>query len=606
MKRSDLKNWNNEKYWIEYDTSIRTILNRIYSKEVSKELIIPEYQRDYVWKEKNAPELLYSLYMGFPIGNIILWDHKYNGDSSYSLIDGLQRYLTITKLWEKEFNYVSFKIYKEWLKKKKLILFQISDEKLNEKEAFRHFKSSMHHKNKRYKPSNIDDALNFINSTNAKPFLNKNIKNRLIDFVKDFDKWHKREFKEINIPHYILDNMNPDEVAKVFELININGVKLSRFEIASANWSKNRIHISSDHKFINDFVDGRRDKYLKNFVNGENIGKHLTVYNKEEIIPSNFLYALFYDTFKEDNELRHSFIDNKNDFSLISKSIEPLCEVVIHILIKKFNVDEGEINFDSLGEVLSNKIKSKEDIDKLKKEFKSAFTKVKSSIPIIKSARINGKNKFPSYPVWLLSIFAIYIINGINKSFFVKWFVNELLFSTRLNSSTGKKAKEIITRREFEKDISKDVINEKLKELINSDDFKSDSYFSRNKSIILSLLQKNKRDGASDEQIDHFLPRTKLKKYVNYIDDVMNLQFKESNSNNNKSDVLEVEQYKHDVFFEYYSDEDKTRFKEKSLKLITEINKDKVDEKIVDSLYNELIDIRKQIIFDKIINSMWN
>ena len=43
-------------------------------KLISGELIIPSIQRSYVWKKKQVPEFLDSIYKGYPIGSILIWE----------------------------------------------------------------------------------------------------------------------------------------------------------------------------------------------------------------------------------------------------------------------------------------------------------------------------------------------------------------------------------------------------------------------------------------------------------------------------------------------------------------------------------------------------
>jgi hypothetical protein len=72
-------------------------------------IVIPEFQREYVWKKSRAPHLMDSLYRGYPISSLLLW----NGSGSTIprratprparsavvswLIDGQQRVLTLAK-----------------------------------------------------------------------------------------------------------------------------------------------------------------------------------------------------------------------------------------------------------------------------------------------------------------------------------------------------------------------------------------------------------------------------------------------------------------------------------------------------------------------------
>ncbi len=76
----------------------------------SGKIVIPEFQRDYVWKPSRAPLLIDSLYKGYPISSLLLWQST---DSVLSrpgtpssartsqvnwLIDGQQRVRTLEKI----------------------------------------------------------------------------------------------------------------------------------------------------------------------------------------------------------------------------------------------------------------------------------------------------------------------------------------------------------------------------------------------------------------------------------------------------------------------------------------------------------------------------
>lgn len=69
--------------------------------------MVPEFQRDYVWKPSKAPKLVDSLYRNFPISSLLLWesmDHVEPRIQSNSardflgwLIDGQQRVTTLAR-----------------------------------------------------------------------------------------------------------------------------------------------------------------------------------------------------------------------------------------------------------------------------------------------------------------------------------------------------------------------------------------------------------------------------------------------------------------------------------------------------------------------------
>jgi hypothetical protein len=72
-------------------------------------IVIPEFQRDYVWQKSKAPKLIDSLYRGFPVSSLLLWqsteetrsrrrDPRPTRASVMSwLIDGQQRVITLAR-----------------------------------------------------------------------------------------------------------------------------------------------------------------------------------------------------------------------------------------------------------------------------------------------------------------------------------------------------------------------------------------------------------------------------------------------------------------------------------------------------------------------------
>jgi hypothetical protein len=75
----------------------------------SGRIVIPEFQREYVWKPGKAPWLIDSLYRGFPISSLLLWQsteqararrndpRPMRGSSVSWLIDGQQRVITLSR-----------------------------------------------------------------------------------------------------------------------------------------------------------------------------------------------------------------------------------------------------------------------------------------------------------------------------------------------------------------------------------------------------------------------------------------------------------------------------------------------------------------------------
>jgi hypothetical protein len=72
-------------------------------------IVIPEFQREYVWRPSKAPRLIDSLYRGFPISSLLLWQSTEEARARHRdprpvrsalmnwLIDGQQRVITLSR-----------------------------------------------------------------------------------------------------------------------------------------------------------------------------------------------------------------------------------------------------------------------------------------------------------------------------------------------------------------------------------------------------------------------------------------------------------------------------------------------------------------------------
>lgn len=58
-------------------------------------IIIPNFQRNYVWTQKQASGLIESILIGLPIPQIFIFEDKKMGTNKYQVIDGQQRLLSI-------------------------------------------------------------------------------------------------------------------------------------------------------------------------------------------------------------------------------------------------------------------------------------------------------------------------------------------------------------------------------------------------------------------------------------------------------------------------------------------------------------------------------
>jgi len=51
-------------------------LYRLIDRVIKGEIVLPKFQRDFVWRKKKILDLLDSISRGYPIGSILLWENK--------------------------------------------------------------------------------------------------------------------------------------------------------------------------------------------------------------------------------------------------------------------------------------------------------------------------------------------------------------------------------------------------------------------------------------------------------------------------------------------------------------------------------------------------
>ena len=56
-----------------------------------RQIHIPDFQRPWVWNKNQVRDLFTSLYRRYPVGAMVFWPNRVNGDQRHSLIDGRQR-----------------------------------------------------------------------------------------------------------------------------------------------------------------------------------------------------------------------------------------------------------------------------------------------------------------------------------------------------------------------------------------------------------------------------------------------------------------------------------------------------------------------------------
>ena len=73
----------------------------LYEKWQSDQLLIPDYQRNYIWTQTQASRLIESFLLGLPVPQVFLYRDR--SDPKLTVIDGQQRLGAIARFYNGEF-----------------------------------------------------------------------------------------------------------------------------------------------------------------------------------------------------------------------------------------------------------------------------------------------------------------------------------------------------------------------------------------------------------------------------------------------------------------------------------------------------------------------
>lgn len=84
------------------NTTIESLMNKYYLHGVNMD---PDYQRGYVWDDKDRESLLDSIFSHIEIGKFAFIHKGYSKDIQYEILDGKQRLSTLLGYYENQFPY---------------------------------------------------------------------------------------------------------------------------------------------------------------------------------------------------------------------------------------------------------------------------------------------------------------------------------------------------------------------------------------------------------------------------------------------------------------------------------------------------------------------
>ncbi len=335
-------------------------ISQIIDKIDEKQLFVPAFQREYVWKRNDAKKLIDSLIRDYPTGTMLTWEtsnppelkgnHMYdeNQGSVKLILDGQQRITTLYMLikgdippyyTEKEILndirnlYVNIETLElEYYKKKKM---ENNPIWLNITDVFK----------RNVSPRDITDKLEVLNDNER---LSREVEDNIYNNISLIEKIKDREFIEQIIPV----KASIREAIDIFYIVNASGVNLTDAELALAQisgyWPKARATFKKKLEeleqqgwvFSLDFIiyvllavlhnQGSKMEKLHSLDNKENIQKAW------DILESSVLDYTF-------NIMKsQAYIDHTKEINSIY-ALVPIITYVFNKPNKKLNEDEIKI-----------------------------------------------------------------------------------------------------------------------------------------------------------------------------------------------------------------------------------------------------------------------
>jgi hypothetical protein len=231
---------------------------------------IPKFQRSIVWTDNQIKKLVDSIYQGYPIGSLLAYqtDQSRKNKIVIQLVDGLQRVTAISRFMSAPLKYAPIEalVSSEILELCSTNLFGSADEK-NRGFTEQRFRAWFDNTTElkygdnfnfnslaRHLAQADDEGLAKLVTLNAKTGFGDALLGKVLE-----DQKNARNYKvPINVYAGPIEN-----VPTIFERINSQGAKLSKYEILAASWS----HTSVDVNNVK-VVNAIAEKYRVMIANG--------------------------------------------------------------------------------------------------------------------------------------------------------------------------------------------------------------------------------------------------------------------------------------------------------------------------------------------------
>lgn len=231
--------------------------------ELKDKIEIPKFQRGLVWNKNKKKEFIKTLKAGLPIGVLLL---SKKGDK-YLIVDGLQRFTTMKEYTKDYFSYIDKSEITDVDLMSIIIassdarsIFDAYTQDAKQKE-FEKMRDILVEKitNGQGKNSNListEATMELCKKIAALP--DKDLVSILNAVYLIVDKiFAQAKIDDVTIPLIIFKG-NEDELVNIFQKLNQEGVKLSKYDVFAATWINHQVLVKNDPAFI-DYIIKKYD-----------------------------------------------------------------------------------------------------------------------------------------------------------------------------------------------------------------------------------------------------------------------------------------------------------------------------------------------------------
>lgn len=546
-------------------------LDQIKFSELKDKIEIPKFQRGLVWGDPKKKEFIKSLKAGLPIGVLLLSKTQ---SGKYLVIDGLQRFTTMLEYSRDYFSYIDpseitdsdiISVIIASSTAKDIYDLRPEQDKLMVREKIRKIIveniSTGQNKNlQQISKLSAQQLCKEMHELSDKDLLD--VLDAVYVIVDKFSTAAKID--DIEIP-LIIFNGKEDELATVFQKLNQEGVKLSKYDVFAATWFGHTVNVKGDTEFIKQIIK-------KYDVSQEKSGLEISNYDPDVMIKTGELTAFEY-AFALGKELIDKcpiLFNSKKDDSKVESIGFLLLAELLGLSYQSMNKLASEmdrhkkLNFCKLKDAIIDTAKS---VQAALGDYIIAPTKKKPSLAC------HSELQLTSYIVVLFKLrYDISIANGLVdkgnkvkeikevKRFLPKHYLYDILRG-HWSGSGDTKLEEIIadpSTCRYVKDVNKDSFEQVISEwLISSNKKSSLTTVSAETKLFLNYLLRlfvNPADIAkTDYDIEHCVPKKVLQDYFTKknvavpISATCNLVYIPKSENRGKGDMTYYQKQKKDA-----------------------------------------------------------